>query len=131
METINAAIKELVENVAREEWSTVWVAVAPSTVSLTFQDGREPLECRVRFLSFLGIGQNVQQAAFIMHTAQVLVTAAVLGMQCRGKVNHVKICVPQGAGGAMQTLFARLSAVPKNYFIRSFLSSLHIISREL
>ena len=71
METINAAIKELVENVAREEWSTVWVAVAPSTVSLTFQDGREPLECRVRFLSFLGIGQNVQQAAFIMHTAQV------------------------------------------------------------
>ena len=34
-------------------------------------DGQAPLECRVRFLSFLGIGQNVQQAAFIMHTAQV------------------------------------------------------------
>ena len=34
-------------------------------------DGQAPLECRVRFLSFLGIGANVQQAAFIMHTAQV------------------------------------------------------------
>ena len=37
----------------------------------SFMDGEPPLECRVRFLSFLGIGQNVQQAAFIMHTAQV------------------------------------------------------------
>ncbi len=35
-------------------------------------DGLEPIDCRVRFLSFLGIGQNVQQAAFVMHTAQVL-----------------------------------------------------------
>jgi len=33
-------------------------------------DGLEAIECRVRFLSFLGIGNNVQQAAFIMHTAQ-------------------------------------------------------------
>jgi len=46
------------------------VAVAPSTVSISFMDGQAPLECRVRFLSFLGIGSNVQQAAFIMHTAQ-------------------------------------------------------------
>jgi hypothetical protein len=37
----------------------------------SFLDGEPALECRVRFLSFLGIGQNVQQAAFIMHTAQV------------------------------------------------------------
>ena len=36
----------------------------------SFMDGEPPLECRVRFLFFLGIGQNVQQAAFIMHTAQ-------------------------------------------------------------
>ena len=71
MDTINAAIKELMEGVSRDEWQTVAVAVAPSTVSVTFMDGRDPIECRVRFLSFLGIGQNVQQAAFIMHTAQV------------------------------------------------------------
>ena len=72
METINAAIKEMMEGVSRDEWKTVAVAVAPSTVSVTFMDGQDPIECRVRFLSFLGIGQNVQQAAFIMHTAQVI-----------------------------------------------------------
>jgi len=70
METINAAIKEMMEGVSRDEWQTVAVAVAPSTVSVTFMDGQDPIECRVRFLSFLGIGENVQQAAFIMHTAQ-------------------------------------------------------------
>jgi amyloid beta (A4) precursor protein-binding family B protein 2 (Fe65-like) len=40
-------------------------------MQISFMDGLEPIECRVRFLSFLGIGKNVQQAAFIMHTAQV------------------------------------------------------------
>ena len=28
------------------------------------------MDCRVRFLSFLGIGENPQQCAYIMHTAQ-------------------------------------------------------------
>ena len=37
-------------------------------------EGASPIECRVRFLSFLGIGSNVQQCAFIMHTAQVIST---------------------------------------------------------
>ena len=74
METINAAIKEMMEGVSRDEWRTVAVAVAPSTVSVTFMDGQDPIECRVRFLSFLGIGENVQQAAFIMHTTQVMPT---------------------------------------------------------
>ena len=71
MEVINAAINHMIESTDKDDWSTVSVSVAPSTVSVAFMDGREPLECRVRFLSFLGIGQNVQQAAFIMHTAQV------------------------------------------------------------
>lgn len=70
MDTINAAIQELTTTVAREEWRTVTVAVAPSTVQISFLDGLEPIDCRVRFLSFLGIGKNVQQAAFVMHTAQ-------------------------------------------------------------
>ena len=72
MEVINTAINQMMEKTPREEWSPVTVAVAPSTVSISFSDERESLECRVRFLSFLGIGQNVEQAAFIMHTAQVI-----------------------------------------------------------
>merc|ERR1719209_2919799 len=39
METINAAIKEMMEGVSRDEWQTVAVAVAPSTVSVSFMDG--------------------------------------------------------------------------------------------
>eukprot|EP00088_Acartia_fossae_P002301 TRINITY_DN10925_c0_g1_i1.p1 TRINITY_DN10925_c0_g1~~TRINITY_DN10925_c0_g1_i1.p1 ORF type:complete len:710 (-),score=234.46 TRINITY_DN10925_c0_g1_i1:545-2674(-) len=70
METVNAAIQELTENVPQSEWKTASVSVAPSTVQISFLDGFEPIDCRVRFLSFLGIGNNVQQAAFIMHTAQ-------------------------------------------------------------
>lgn len=33
-------------------------------------DGRLIAECRVRYLSFLGIGQNVKNCAFIMHTSE-------------------------------------------------------------
>lgn len=38
--------------------------------SYVLQDDRLLAECRVRYLSFLGIGQNVKNCAFIMHTAQ-------------------------------------------------------------
>lgn len=34
------------------------------------QDDRLLAECRVRYLSFLGIGKNIKHCAFIMHTAQ-------------------------------------------------------------
>lgn len=34
-------------------------------------------ECRVRYLSFMGIGQNVKLCGFIMHTAQDLFIAHV------------------------------------------------------
>lgn len=33
-------------------------------------DARLLCECRVRYLSFLGIGKNIRNCAFIMHTAQ-------------------------------------------------------------
>jgi hypothetical protein len=47
-------------------------------------DGLDPIDCRVRFLSFLGIGQNVQQAAFVMHTAQV---PSYAGFKCYSGMN--------------------------------------------
>jgi amyloid beta (A4) precursor protein-binding family B protein 2 (Fe65-like) len=57
--------------VPKSEWKAVTVAVAPSTVTISFEDPSETtLDCRVRFLSFLGIGESSQQCAFIMHTAQ-------------------------------------------------------------
>ena len=92
MEVINTAINEMMENTNKDEWSTVSVAVAPSTVSISFMDGRDPIECRVRFLSFLGIGQNVQQAAFIMHTAQVgtFITSNIIFSPAKRLQNYQK-----------------------------------------
>jgi len=49
-----------------------------SIISVDLQDeGDQVVECRVRYLSFLGIGQNIRQCAFIMHTTQDLFIAHV------------------------------------------------------
>jgi len=45
------------------------------------QDDKLITECRVRYLSFLGIGRNVKQCAFIMHTAQDLFIAHVFNCE--------------------------------------------------
>ena len=87
MDTINDAIDNLVNRVPMAEWKMVSVMVAPSTVTINFTDGKSvheepPIDCRVRFLSFLGIGRNDQQCAFIMHTAQDTFVAHVF--HCEG-----------------------------------------------
>ncbi|XP_035794828.1 protein Fe65 homolog isoform X2 [Anopheles albimanus] len=71
IEVLNDAIDKLTSTPA-ETWDYVNVSVAPSMISVNSSDieGRLLCECRVRYLSFLGIGKNVQQCAFIMHTAQ-------------------------------------------------------------
>ena len=73
VEVLNDSIDMLINDVPRDKWKMVSVAVAPSTITISFVDGGEaPLDCRVRFLSFLGIGrQSVQYCAFIVHTSQV------------------------------------------------------------
>ena len=72
IETIHGAIDHLMESTVKSQWKATSVAVAPSTITIAFPaDPKTPsLDCRVRFLSFLGIGENCQQCAFIMHTAQ-------------------------------------------------------------
>ncbi|XP_012288947.1 protein Fe65 homolog isoform X2 [Orussus abietinus] len=76
IEIVNDAIDHLVTNTPSNQWRNVNVAVAPSMISIqTPTDDKLIAECRVRFLSFLGIGRNVKQCAFIMHTAQDLFIA--------------------------------------------------------
>ena len=72
IDVIHGAIDTLMETTVKSQWKNVSVAVAPSTITIAFpSDPKTPsLDCRVRFLSFLGIGDNQQQCAFIMHTAQ-------------------------------------------------------------
>ena len=83
MDIINESIDNLVNEVPRADWKMVSVSVAPSTVTVNFTDGlTAPIDCRVRFLSFLGIGRDDQFCAFIMHTAQDTFVAHVF--QCEG-----------------------------------------------
>ncbi|OXU27458.1 hypothetical protein TSAR_014227 [Trichomalopsis sarcophagae] len=82
MEILNDAIDQLVGNTPINQWRNVNVAIAPSMISiLTPNDDKLIAECRVRYLSFLGIGQNVKQCAFIMHTAQDLFIAHVFNCE--------------------------------------------------
>ncbi|KAM8976845.1 amyloid beta precursor protein binding family B member 1 [Pelodytes ibericus] len=51
-------------------WIPVTVNVASATVTIINQQTEEPLnECRVRFLSFMGVGKDVHTFAFIMAEA--------------------------------------------------------------
>ncbi|XP_011500533.1 PREDICTED: amyloid beta A4 precursor protein-binding family B member 1-like [Ceratosolen solmsi marchali] len=82
MDVLNYAIDQIVGNTPINQWRNVNVAVAPSMISiLTPNDDKLITECRVRYLSFLGIGQNVKQCAFIMHTAQDLFIAHVFNCE--------------------------------------------------
>ncbi|XP_034938067.1 protein Fe65 homolog isoform X1 [Chelonus insularis] len=82
MEILNDAIDHMVTNTPINQWRNVNVAVAPSMISiLTPNDEKLITECRVRYLSFLGIGRNVKQCAFIMHTAQDLFIAHIFNCE--------------------------------------------------
>ncbi|XP_044577408.1 protein Fe65 homolog isoform X2 [Cotesia glomerata] len=82
MDVLNDAIDHMVTNTPINQWRNVNVAVAPSMISiLTPNDEKLITECRVRYLSFLGIGTNVKQCAFIMHTAQDLFIAHVFNCE--------------------------------------------------
>ncbi|GFR73169.1 amyloid beta A4 protein-binding family B member 2 [Elysia marginata] len=72
-DTLNEAIQYLYYRVPPEKWQYVNVAIAPSTITITEHGNPDGMieECRVRFLSFMGIAvDNVKLCAFIMHTSQ-------------------------------------------------------------
>uniref|UniRef100_A0A0N5AZA8 WW domain-containing protein n=1 Tax=Syphacia muris TaxID=451379 RepID=A0A0N5AZA8_9BILA len=52
-----------------ERWILADVAIAPSTITISAVNGNQIAQCRVRYLSFLGIGRDVKHCAFIMHTS--------------------------------------------------------------
>lgn len=72
MDIINQAINSSITQTKIEQWERVNVAIAPSMVTIrsSKDNGRIIAECRVRYLSFLGIGKNFKKCAFIVHTAR-------------------------------------------------------------
>lgn len=71
MDIINGAIDSLVSSTGKEDWTPVILSIADTTVAVIKEKEEEEevlVECRVRFLSFMGVGRDVHSFAFIMDT---------------------------------------------------------------
>ncbi|XP_072526815.1 amyloid beta precursor protein binding family B member 2 isoform X3 [Salminus brasiliensis] len=69
MDILNGAVDTLMSSSARDDWTPVILNVADATVTVMKEKEEEVLvECRVRFLSFMGVGRDVHSFAFIMDT---------------------------------------------------------------
>ncbi|XP_070471176.1 amyloid beta precursor protein binding family B member 2 isoform X10 [Equus przewalskii] len=70
MDTLNNAIESLMTSSDKEDWPSVNMNVADATVTVISEKNEEEIlvECRVRFLSFMGVGKDVHTFAFIMDT---------------------------------------------------------------
>ncbi|XP_066498377.1 amyloid beta precursor protein binding family B member 2 isoform X2 [Hoplias malabaricus] len=71
MDIINGAIDSLLSSTGKEDWTAVQLNVEDATVSVIKEKEEEEevlVECRVRFLSFMGVGRDVHTFAFIMDT---------------------------------------------------------------
>ncbi|XP_073093816.1 amyloid beta precursor protein binding family B member 2 isoform X5 [Manis javanica] len=70
MDTLNNAIETLTTSSSKEDWPSVNMNVADATVTVISEKSEEEIlvECRVRFLSFMGVGKDVHTFAFIMDT---------------------------------------------------------------
>ncbi|XP_023646837.2 amyloid beta precursor protein binding family B member 2-like isoform X1 [Paramormyrops kingsleyae] len=68
MDILNGAIDSLMSSSGKEDWTPVILNVADATVTIMKEkDDEEVLvECRVRFLSFMGVGHDIHNFAFIM-----------------------------------------------------------------
>uniref|UniRef100_A0AC35FHA2 Uncharacterized protein n=1 Tax=Panagrolaimus sp. PS1159 TaxID=55785 RepID=A0AC35FHA2_9BILA len=69
IDILNEAVDRLVSQVRPERWILSDVSIAPSTITINEVGGGQIAQCRVRYLSFLGIGQDIKHCAFIMHTS--------------------------------------------------------------
>ncbi|XP_048458767.1 amyloid beta precursor protein binding family B member 2 isoform X1 [Rhincodon typus] len=68
IEILNGAIESLLTTTNKEDWMSVIMNVADATVTVIRQKDEDEvlLECRVRFLSFIGVGKDIHTFAFIM-----------------------------------------------------------------
>ncbi|MGH0162807.1 UNVERIFIED_CONTAM: hypothetical protein FKN15_043764 [Acipenser sinensis] len=68
MDILNGAIDSLVSASDKEDWMPVILNVADATVTVIKEKKEDEVlvECRVRFLSFMGVGRDIHTFAFIM-----------------------------------------------------------------
>ncbi|XP_051514418.1 amyloid beta precursor protein binding family B member 2-like isoform X3 [Myxocyprinus asiaticus] len=72
MDMINGAIDSLMSTAGKEDSTPVLLNVADATITVIKEKQEEEeevvVQCRVRFLSFMGVGRDVHTFAFIMDT---------------------------------------------------------------
>ncbi|XP_061901982.1 amyloid beta precursor protein binding family B member 2 [Entelurus aequoreus] len=71
MDILNGAIDSLVSSTGKEVWTPVILSIADTTLAVIKEKEEEEevlVECRVRFLSFMGVGRDIHTFAFIMDT---------------------------------------------------------------
>uniref|UniRef100_A0A8C9XVG5 Amyloid beta protein binding family B member 1 n=1 Tax=Sander lucioperca TaxID=283035 RepID=A0A8C9XVG5_SANLU len=67
MDIINDTLEAAINGKDKNVWTPVSVNIAPATLTILSKQSEEVLsECRVRFLSFMGVGRDVHAFAFIM-----------------------------------------------------------------
>ncbi|XP_072446389.1 amyloid-beta A4 precursor protein-binding family B member 3 [Chiloscyllium punctatum] len=84
MKLVNGVIKSLLDSVDRCDWPSVLLQVTDTTLSVSKgEDSREPCwQCRLRYLTFLGIGKDP-------HTFGLIVDTGLQNFEC-----HVFWCEP-------------------------------------
>ncbi|XP_056625142.1 amyloid beta precursor protein binding family B member 2 isoform X2 [Triplophysa dalaica] len=94
MDMINRAINSLMSSAGKEDWTPVLLNIADASITVFKEKEEEEdvlVECRVRFLCFMGVGRDVHIFAFIMDTGKQ-------HFQC-----HVFWCDPN-AGGVSEAM---------------------------
>lgn len=64
VEVLNEAVDRLKKEIRRENWTLVDVHISPSAIAIfeAHNQQRQIASCRVRYLSFLGIGRDIKFA---------------------------------------------------------------------
>ncbi|KAG9331685.1 hypothetical protein JZ751_018428 [Albula glossodonta] len=84
MEVLNRAIESIMDTADREDWESTVIHVSDTVLSLwKGEEGEEPIwACQVRYLTFLGVGQD-------NHTFAVIMDGGAQRFEC-----HVFWCEP-------------------------------------
>lgn len=70
MEVLRAAIEKVAQTVPQEKWISVFLYVSPTSFSVVSNSDNETLfDCRIRYLSFLGVGNDSTFCGTIIHCA--------------------------------------------------------------
>ncbi|CAF4363766.1 unnamed protein product, partial [Adineta steineri] len=71
MEVLRPAIEKVSTTVPQDKWISVIVNISPAsfTISSNNDSKEQLLDCRIRYLSFLGVGQDPAFCGIIIHCA--------------------------------------------------------------